>query len=243
MIYIVIFVVVAISVIQKAFKAELRGRYGERAVRKKLAVLPKEKYIVFNDIMVKTERGTSQIDHVVVSQYGIFVIETKNYNGMILGGENSDEWTQNIYGKKYRFRNPLKQNYGHVKALESVLALPKEYFIPIVVFMQRANLKVKTAQRVTTLKWLINAIYEHKELVLTQEEVDEIVKKINNLNITGSRREHVSDIQSNVRAANEKIKSGICPKCGGALRLRRGKYGDFYGCSNYPKCKFTKKEK
>lgn len=33
----------------------------------------------------------------------------------------------------------------------------------------------------------------------------------------------------------------ICPKCGGMLREVNGKFGKFLGCSNYPKCKFTKK--
>ncbi|MBR2303349.1 MAG: topoisomerase DNA-binding C4 zinc finger domain-containing protein, partial [Clostridia bacterium] len=40
------------------------------------------------------------------------------------------------------------------------------------------------------------------------------------------------------------LKKNICPRCGGALTERDGKYGVFYGCSNFPKCKFTmKKEK
>ena len=38
-----------------------------------------------------------------------------------------------------------------------------------------------------------------------------------------------------------KIDSSICPVCGGRLKQRKGPYGDFIGCSNYPKCRYTKK--
>jgi DNA topoisomerase I len=33
---------------------------------------------------------------------------------------------------------------------------------------------------------------------------------------------------------------GKCPRCGGNLVEREGKFGKFLGCRNYPKCKFTK---
>ena len=75
------------------------GKVGERKVSRKLNWLSKE-YITLNDIMIPTEYGTTQIDHVVVSPYGIFVIETKNYKGWILGDERADEWTQSLLGKK-----------------------------------------------------------------------------------------------------------------------------------------------
>ena len=45
----------------------------------------------------------------------------------------------------------------------------------------------------------------------------------------------------NIREQQCNLERGICPRCGGNLVLRNGKYGDFWGCSNYPKCKFIKK--
>lgn len=38
-----------------------------------------------------------------------------------------------------------------------------------------------------------------------------------------------------------KIEKKTCPYCKGDLIKRVGKFGNFYGCKNYPKCKFTKK--
>lgn len=81
-------------------KPALKGAFGETIVSWLLSHLPKDQYKVIHNIMLKTERGTSQVDHVVVSIYGIFVIEVKNYNGWIIGTENSSQWTQIIYKKK-----------------------------------------------------------------------------------------------------------------------------------------------
>ena len=65
--------------------------------------------------------ATSQIDHLVLSEYGIFVIETKRYKGWIFGSEKAENWTQVIFKEKHQFRNPVKQNWSHVYALKSVL--------------------------------------------------------------------------------------------------------------------------
>lgn len=54
----------------------------------------------------------------------------------------------------------------------------------------------------------------------------------------------IKDVKKKVGSSmtNEgKVEEKICPKCGGKMLLRRGKYGQFYGCSNYPECKYTEK--
>lgn len=53
-----------------------------------------------------------------------------------------------------------------------------------------------------------------------------------------SMEEHVN----NIKMQKWNVEHGICPRCGGTLVLRNGKYGEFLGCSNYPKCKFIKKD-
>jgi hypothetical protein len=75
-------------------------------------------YSSLHDLMLPTLDGTTQIDHVIVSRFGLFVIETKDLTGWIFGGERSRRWTQVIFGKRYRFQNPLQQNYKHLKAVE-----------------------------------------------------------------------------------------------------------------------------
>lgn len=95
-----------------------KGNIGEKHVAKMLKRLPRDKYAVINNLLLNDSGQTSQVDHVVISRYGVFVIETKVYQGRIYGGEDNEYWTQNIYGHKYQFRNPILQNYGHIKSIK-----------------------------------------------------------------------------------------------------------------------------
>ena len=93
--------------------------------------------------MPDEQAGTTQIDHILLSPYGIFIIETKNYKGWIFGSERQKLWTQKIFKKSYKFQNPLHQNYKHQKVLEQVLAdiITPEYLHSIVVFMPDCEFK------------------------------------------------------------------------------------------------------
>ena len=95
----------------------------EHWTKKPLNKLPKDKYIVFNDIMIKNEKGTHQIDHIVLSNYGIFVIEMKNYYGLIKGKEYDNKWCQYLGKNKNYFLNSIHQNYGHIKTLSELLII------------------------------------------------------------------------------------------------------------------------
>lgn len=230
-------------ILLKLFLPQIKGWSGEKAVATLLATLPQEEYRVVNNVMLKTEAGTSQIDHIVVSVYGIFVIETKNYKGWIIGSEYADQWTKNMYGKKYAFRNPIKQNYGHVKGLENFLGLPFEVFVPIVAFSSGAELKVNVRSHVIYMANLIQVIQRYKVVKFKRNELDVIVNKITkaNINTKENRKQHVQAIRTNIEIETQKVQASICPKCNGTLVRRNGKYGMFWGCSNYPKCKYTKK--
>lgn len=234
-------IMIIISVLVAVLKPKIKGWFGETAVAVILSQLDEDKYKVINDVMVRTSRGTSQIDHVVVSIYGIFVIETKNYKGWITGTESSDQWTKNMYGKKYKFRNPIKQNYGHVKALEEVLDLDESFFIPIVVFSIDSELKVKTTKTVTYTVKLNKEIRKYNEVKFEKEKIHEIVNIIQGINVNSreTKIEHVKNIRADIKDNKEKIEKRICPKCGGILIERNGKRGKILGCSNYPKCRFT----
>lgn len=221
----------------------IKGRFGEKIVTSILLTLPEDKYKILNDIMLKTDYGTTQIDHIVVSVYGIFVIETKNYKGWITGDEFSEYWTKNMYKRKYQFRNPLKQNYAHVMALKSILNLSENFFIPIVAFSGNADIKVNTRKPVVYINEIYQAISSYQQEKLRVDDLNRIVDNIYLKNIVskGDRKQHVVDIQMKVRENNAKINSHICPRCGGNLVPRNGRYGYFIGCSNYPKCKYTVK--
>lgn len=234
-------IILILSILWAIFETKIKGIIGEKVVATMLSRLPKEQYKILNDIMLRTEYGTTQIDHIVVSVYGVFVIETKNYKGWITGSEFGDNWTKNMYGKKYTFRNPLKQNYAHVKALESKLGIEEDKFIPIVAFSGNSEIKVKTKKPVVYIGNLKKEIGRYREIKFHERELDLLVAKIKGEHVEdkGARKEHVKQIKNKVKDNNAKISAGICPRCGGQLVKRKGKTGTFVGCSNYPKCRYT----
>ncbi len=224
-------------------RAKIKGKWGERAVQKILSALP-DKYVTFNNIYIKTENRTTQIDHIVFSPYGIFVIETKNYKGWIFGSEQSEFWEKSIYGNRYKFRNPLKQNYSHIFALHKILSLPQNKFISIVVFIDKYEVALKggTGNLAIYSSQLYDKIFSYQNILLSQELVDDAVSRLKNFIIQDDDIEKYHNISINqyIREKNNLINQGICPRCRGKLVERNGKYGSFIGCSNYPNCKFTK---
>ena len=226
-------------------KHKIKGARGESKVARQLNKLQKNEYKVFNDIFIKTSRGTSQIDHLVISLYGIFVIETKNYKGWIHGNEKSEYWTQSIYKNKTKFRNPIKQNWAHIYALKEVLSEFKQVkYHPIIVFVGSGELKNITSETpVVYSRHLLRTIKDKRETTnLNVEQMNSIIAKLNEVVLKNKKekRKHNLHVKLHVKEQKRKLKSLVCPKCEGDLVVRKGQYGKFYGCSNYPKCKYTK---
>jgi restriction system protein len=153
--------------------ARVKGHIGEAVVSfGALRRLDPRVYRVFDDLVLPRPdgRGTTQIDHVVVSPFGIFVIETKNYTGWIFGDEDSRQWTQVIYGRKNRFQNPLHQNAMHVRALSKATGLPSSCFYNLVYFVGNATLKTDLPPEVMT-EGLASYIRDCREEVIKPEDV------------------------------------------------------------------------
>lgn len=225
------------------FRPVILGRLGETSVSARLARLPKDRYTVFHDVLLDTSRGTTQIDHIVVAETGIFVIETKNYTGWIFGTDQGREWTQNIYGKKYPFYNPLLQNQGHVRALSETLRLPEDRFFPVVVFSSRATLKLHTSRTVLYTGKLNGFITSHTEPVLSRQQTEDVIRALKSANRSdrAAKAAHIQSVRASRKESDSRARQGVCPRCGGVLVRREGKYGAFLGCSGFPACRFTKK--
>ena len=219
----------------------VKGKMGEARVNSVLKKLAKRHggYVV-HDVTIPGENGkTSQIDHVLITEYGVFVVETKNYAGRIYGSEKQREWTQVLaYGNtKNKLYNPVIQNGTHIYRLKELL--PEGIKMYSVVVFVRADINNVDSDYVYTL-------YDLKHLLDDRnEEIDGLVLEecynmlmIHKLNPTKTNKEHVQEI----RQMKKDIDNNICPRCGGKLVLRTSKSGNnFYGCENYPNCKFTKK--
>jgi len=226
------------------YKAKIKGFLGEKTIAVILTRLDSSKYRVINDLMLNIDGRTSQIDHVIVSNYGIFVIETKNYKGWIIGDEYSEYWTQVIYKRKEKLYNPIRQNYGHIQALKKNLQEYQEInFIPIIVFSVDCDLKVKTNADVIYSVKLLKTIKKYNIETITNDQKEAIFSRLVSLNIKEKelRSQHIDGIKKIKTDKTNQTESDICPKCGGQLILRKGKYGEFKGCSNFPKCKYILK--
>ena len=161
-----------------------------------------------------------------------------------MGGENSEYWTQVLYKNKYKLYNPIKQNEGHVRFLRQLLKCPTDFpIIPIVVFDNSADLKVHVTNHIVVNRCNLNkAISQYKDTVLSPDQVEMVVNALQqHFTIVDKEeiKQHKHNVQNIQHSTKALINQGVCPQCGGQLLLRRGKYGSFYGCSNYPRCKFT----
>lgn len=224
----------------------IKGFLGEGVARLFMLGLAKNEYRVVNNITIRTPQGkTTQIDHIIVSLYGIFVIETKNYKGWIFGSEESQQWTQLLYKKKYQFYNPIKQNQGHIYALKNLLSdysrLP---FVSIVSFSPSATLKSITVSSEDTyvvyMHEVNRRIKSFSKVVMTPTDLDKIVARIQQHHLAdpGIKAEHINNIKSFKNERKLSVKNGMCPKCNSSLVERTGPYGRFKGCSSFPRCTF-----
>jgi len=235
--------VIAVWILE-IFMPKIKGFFGEKSVAFFLSGLDKTKYKIINNIMLQVGNKTTQVDHVIVSNYGIFVIETKNYKGWIIGNEFDDNWKQVIYKRKEKLHNPIKQNYGHIQALKEILNEFQDVnYISIVAFTTKAELKVTSKTDVVYTINLPKTIKNYNAENISDLVKEEIYTKLVSLNIDSkeTRKSHVKAIHNNLSEKRIKVNSDVCPKCGGLLILRNGKYGQFKGCGNFPKCRFIEK--
>ncbi len=241
--YLVILILLFISfLIWSLFSSKIKGVIGEKTISLILSQLDKSKFKVLNNILLKSNGHTSQIDHVVISDYGVFVLETKNYKGWIFGNENSEYWTQVIYNNKVRFYNPIKQNLGHISALKKcLLEFPNIEYKSIIVFTVNADIKTTTNTDVIYSNQLISRIKEHSSINLAEIDKKNIMLRIqaSNLNRKYDKKQHINSIRQKTEKRQNSINQNICPHCGNDLIMRHGKFGWFLGCKTYPKCNFS----
>lgn len=207
---------IPIAILAGVFKSPwFKGIVGEFIVNLSAKLLlDKEKYHLIKNVTLPTENGSTQIDHVIVSEFGVFVVETKNMKGWIFGSPNQKTWTQKIYKHSSKFQNPLHQNYKHVKTLESLLGLDEQQVHSVIVFVGDSTFKTEMPENVTYGLGYVRYIKSKKTPVLTASQVIEIVDKIEQGRLVPSfktNREHVKHV-NNIVAEKENNNIPSCPK-------------------------------
>ena len=219
----------------------IKGALGEvqgRAAHK--FFLDNNVYRSLDNVTIPAKEGTTQIDNIIVSRYGVFVVEAKNYNGWIFGSERDAQWTQSLFGKKSRFQNPLRQNYRHVAALAEFLGLPQDRFHSMVMFWGDAEIKTDLPQNVLT-KGYTSYIESKTAVLFSGEEVEQIVDAIEKGRLPATWKTH----RQHVASVRERKGSNLCPRCGSELVERIAKTGanagkPFIGCWAFPRCRYTR---
>lgn len=222
-----------------AYQAEVSGAYGEFTASMVFKSLPSEYHIMDNILLqqgtdlrvyrpdkygqspwkiidkngIKYEvvKKSTQIDHVIVSPYGIFIIETKNHKGYIFGDINSKVWTQVLKGEngsrahgghsRFTFYNPVLQNQGHLDNLSKQLKIPQNCMVGMIVFTNpEAELLNVNCNCCFTLDMLYEAILSYDRQLWSPNQTIKVIQKIEKLNSSSYilNKEHeayVKDIQ------------------------------------------------
>jgi hypothetical protein len=198
-------------------------------------------YHNFHDVIVRSPNGTTQIDLLIVSPFGVFVIEEKDYSGWIFGSKDDAYWTQSLYGQSFSFQNPLFQNYRHTKCLAEYLHIDHSLLQSVVLFSRRCTFQTDLPSNVLQ-EGLASYISEFRKQIIMDDDVRIIVKLIESLKADPSLND-----RDHLRSLRERYESTTkCPKCEGRLLERVAKKGvnvgeRFLGCSGYPKCRYIKK--
>lgn len=207
--------------------------------------LDKNVYGLFKNVTLPTEDGTTQIDHVIVSRFGVFVIETKNMKGWIFGSPEQKFWTRKIYRHNSKFQNPLHQNYKHTQTLQSALGLDSGKVFSLVVFAGDSTFKTPMPDNVVYAGGYLRFIKSKTRPILSDSKVLDICTKIESGRLKPTikmHREHVRHVKTIVKEKQRPVDDNSCPKCGKPMVLRTARNGNnqgkqFWGCSGFPQCR------
>ncbi|MFQ2370018.1 NERD domain-containing protein [Aeromonas caviae] len=227
--------------------------------------LDKREYRLLKDVTLPTPQGSTQIDHVIVSRFGLFVIETKNMKGWIFGNPTQKSWTQQIYRRKHSFQNPLHQNHLHMMTLKSLLGLSDNQLHSVIFFIGDCTFKTPMPQNVMN-RGLIRYVKGITTPVLAESEVAHVVDTIQQGRLAANwqtHRQHVTQLKTrhadpsaNHVSTREPVRQSvanppsqsvsppdnpppICPRCGSTMVLRTAGQ-PFWGCHEFPTCRGTR---
>lgn len=229
---------------------EISGGFGEWLAKMYSKTMPGA--LVLHDVLIDGADGyTSQIDLILVGNRGIYVVEVKSFAGAkIYGDTQKSKWYYYSHGKKYEIYSPLRQNQKHVEYLKTFLKDFGDVPVFSIVTMICDDFKISGENPTDTI--ICNSfpamerglykIAENKPEVFDDAQKQEIFDYIKNNQHIGkeARAVHKQNVIAYKDSQEEMKNQKMCPYCKGELVLRNGKNGRFYGCKNYPKCRYTR---
>ncbi len=154
-------------------------------------------YHLMNHVTLQMPDGTTQVDHILVSRFGVFVIETKDHKGWIFANEKQRSWTQVLFRLKFKFQNPILQNMRHVRAVQGLLDfLPPGAIKSVVVFTGEAEFKTEIPQGVFSISGLIDYLRDQTDEVMSLNRVQFCVGRLETARLAISGETDVEHVQS-----------------------------------------------
>ena len=146
----------------------IKGLISELEVRSNLF---DEEYVIYNLILGESKK--TQIDHIVINSRGIFVIETKNYTGIITGKDDDKNWIQIINDNKFYFFSPVLQNEFHIKIIKNYI-LEDIPIYSIIAFSSKSKLNVKVNKDVIHINELKETINKKPDVSVPDQKQKKI---------------------------------------------------------------------
>ncbi|MGP9800021.1 nuclease-related domain-containing protein [Rheinheimera sp. NSM] len=204
LVYVMLFgsFIVLLSLLVRKYSAKLIGAVGEWTLHKVLVAKLPISYRHYRNLVLQTAQGDlTEVDHLIVSPYGIFVIEVKNYQGWIFGGEKQAEWTVQHFRRKHRFMNPLRQNYKHTEAVKYALGLDKtgaDKVHSMVAFGPSAEFKTPLPVNVMHIAQVADYLQQFYQLCFSDEQLRQFSAR---LSIAAAeqkilRKQHLVQVQT-----------------------------------------------
>lgn len=154
-------------------------------------------YHLLNHVTLQVNDGTTQVDHILVSRFGVFVIETKDYKGWIFANPKQASWTQVLFNSKFRFQNPIFQNFRHVRAVQDLLDfLPPEAIRSVVVFTGDAEFKTDVPPGVFNLAGFLDYIHGNTTEAMSLNRVQFCVGRLETTRLAISGKTDLEHVES-----------------------------------------------
>ena len=215
------------------------GIIGEKQIRFELENSHMGMFVL-HDLFLEHEGLTAQIDYVVITHCCAYIIECKNLYGNIEINSSGD-FVRSINYKgrtiKEGIYSPITQNQRHLDLIKAI-GMSNRGFLAKKLYASSFDSMYRSVVVLANSKTVLNDKYAKKEIKNQVIRLDQLIRYIKETDAKyGDNRN--TDYTSKYK---EMVEPPKCPMCGAPMILRTAqkgsnKGGQFYGCSNYPKCK------
>lgn len=142
------------------------------------SVLDPATYRPFHDVAFQAREGAVHIDHVLVSPFGVFVIESMDERGEIAGKAFDPDWTRTFRGDTAKFPNPLRPNFNRKLALGNLTGIGEDKLFSVIAFTDEARFAHPMPDNVTRGKGLADYVASRNTPLLTASDIETVTARI-----------------------------------------------------------------